>query len=367
MEFATIINPSGIIFTIFMLDISLSSFSSSSDEEEAPARRIRFIRDRNNPFQIYDDIDFKMRYRFSKPIVQNLLHMFGHLIEPKTKRNKSIDGLTQLLITLRFYATGTYQRVIGDHINVNQSTACRVINRVTRHLARQRPNFINMPKNQDDILQVCRGFYRIRGFPKVIGAIDCTHIKIQSPGGNNAELYRNRKGFFSINVQAICDATLKIRHIISRWPGSVHDSTIFNDSPLIPEFEADQYGAGTYLLGDSGYACKKYLLTPFLNPRTPAEERYNRSHVATRNTIERTFGVLKRRFPCLFLGLRNTVHVCLMIIVACAVLHNIAIDSNDHLNEFFENQGRAEDIPIAEGYRNENTSIRTALVNTTFS
>ncbi|KAG8239821.1 hypothetical protein J437_LFUL019404 [Ladona fulva] len=48
-----------------------------------------------------------------------------------------------------------------------------------------------------------------------------------------------------------------------------------------------------YLLGDSAYPSKSYLLTPVLNPRTPEEQRYNRSHIRTRNTIERCFGVLK--------------------------------------------------------------------------
>jgi hypothetical protein len=38
------------------------------------------------------------------------------------------------------------------------------------------------------------------GFPDVIGAIDCTHIKIADPTVNEEE-YVNRKGFHSINVQ----------------------------------------------------------------------------------------------------------------------------------------------------------------------
>lgn len=41
----------------------------------------------------------------------------------------------------------------------------------------------------------------IARFPKGIGAIECTHVPLLSPGGNNAEIFRNRKGFFSINVQ----------------------------------------------------------------------------------------------------------------------------------------------------------------------
>ncbi|CAH1380002.1 unnamed protein product [Tenebrio molitor] len=86
-------------------------------------------------------------------------------------------------------------------------------------------------------------------------------------------------------------------HIIARWPGSVHDSTIFNDSPLPVEFGMGRYG-NDFLLGDSGYPCKPHLLTPVLNPINASQEAYNTAHIATRNTVERFFGVLKRRFPC---------------------------------------------------------------------
>jgi hypothetical protein len=59
-------------------------------------------------------------------------------------------------------------------------------------------------------------FSRAR-FPNCIGAIDCSHVKIQSPGGDQAETFRNRKLFFSLNVQTIADANLKIRDIVARF------------------------------------------------------------------------------------------------------------------------------------------------------
>jgi len=33
----------------------------------------------------------------------------------------------------------------------------------------------------EDTIYVCQGFYNIAKFSQVIGTIDCTHVKIQSP------------------------------------------------------------------------------------------------------------------------------------------------------------------------------------------
>lgn len=66
-------------------------------------------------------------------------------------------------------------------------------------------------------------------------------------------------------------------------------------------------------------------MTPLLNPRSEAERRYNTAHRRTRCVIERCFGVLKRRFPCLHSGMRTALRNTLVIIVAVAALHNFAL------------------------------------------
>jgi hypothetical protein len=136
----------------------------------------------------------------------------------------------------------------------------------------------------DSSAEVKEKFYNIGRFPCVIGAIDCTHIRIQSPGGENAEVFRNRKGYFSLNIQCICDASLLIKDIVVKWPGSAHDSTIFNASLIKRRFQNNEFGDGM-LLGDSGYSVQKYMMTPLSNPQTPAENLFNESQIRTRNCI----------------------------------------------------------------------------------
>ena len=79
------------------------------------------------------------------------------------------------------------------------------------------------------------------------------------------------------------------------------------------------------LVGDSGYACRAYLMTPILKPKNAGEVRYNTAHRRTMCVIERCCGLLKRRFPCPHLGLHTALANTLVIIVATAALHNFAL------------------------------------------
>ncbi|KAL3249450.1 hypothetical protein MRX96_056004 [Rhipicephalus microplus] len=78
------------------------------------------------------------------------------------------------------------------------------------------------------------------------------------------------------------------------------------------------------LFGDQGYACLPFLMTPLKNPQTRAEKTYNNSQIKTRNSVERTYGVWKRRFACLRVKLLTDTDRSAAIITACAALRNIA-------------------------------------------
>jgi len=51
------------------------------------------------------------------------------------------------------------------------------------------------------------------------------HIPIKAPSVNE-EAYVNRKGVQTINIQAVCDAGMKLLNVVAKWPGSSNDSFI---------------------------------------------------------------------------------------------------------------------------------------------
>lgn len=93
-----------------------------------------------------------------------------------------MTSITKLLLTLRFYATGNFLITAGDFIGVSKSTASLIVKNVSVAIARLRPKFIKMPETEGEINTIQRQFYELAKFPRVICAIDCTHVKIQSPG-----------------------------------------------------------------------------------------------------------------------------------------------------------------------------------------
>lgn len=262
---------------------------------------------------------------------------------------------------MRFYATGSWLQTAGDFIGIHRSTGSRIVSLVSHCIAKMARKFINFPTSIEERNQVAAGFYSIAKFPQCIGAIDCTHVRIQSPGGANTEIYRNRKGFCSFNVQTVVDATGRIQNIVVCWPGSSHDSTIFNHSRIRHQFENGEFN-DFVLVGDSGYGLTKYLLTPLGNPQNEAEDLYNEAQIRTRNPVERSYGIWKRRFPILSFGIRVKLDRIESIIVATAVLHNIAtffrLREPRTTSAELEAIALTENVPVHQVHEANNINVR---------
>lgn len=70
----------------------------------------RYIRNEDdNPMRFYTDHEFKKRYRFSKETVQHIILPLLDNIQYINRRGLPVSPLMMLLISLRFYATGTFQ------------------------------------------------------------------------------------------------------------------------------------------------------------------------------------------------------------------------------------------------------------------
>ena len=152
----------------------------------------------------------------------------------------------------------------------------------------------------------------------------------------------------------------KIYYCSSRWPGSVHDSRVLRNSSLMDALEQQLPFPRGIILGDSGYACSDWLITPVGTPHRDEELRFNTHHKRMRRLIECCNGVLKERFRCLkFLHLEPK--MVAGVVKACCVLRNFILDMRSE--QFDIDEIDMVDDVIHFNVRNEITTRRDELIN----
>ncbi|CAC5407865.1 HARBI1 [Mytilus coruscus] len=270
----------------------MTAFWVVSEQEEWKEKRPRVFKDRSNPIDYMADVELIERYRMPRIKILEFVDLIKNDIESPTSRSHAIPANLQVLVSLKYYAKGDFYSEVGDLHGISKASASRCIMRVSKAIVSKMDN-IKFPSTEDEMNAVKRGFLSYCKGPKCYCAVDGTLISIIAPKENKA-VYAYRKGYHSLNIQAVVDHEMRLTLLVAKFPGSVHDSYIFSNSELGFFFEENNVDG--WLLGDSGYGLKKYLLTPKLNPNTLAEEKYNKAHAKTRIIVEQAFGVCKSKF-----------------------------------------------------------------------
>lgn len=153
--------------------------------------------------------------------------------------------------------------------------------------------------------ELSRGFLNISAaqgaIRNVVGCIDGIAIRIACPRASDCDdpvHYMNRKGFYSVNCQAICDATGKFRWAALTCAGSTNDCVAFEDTVLAHLIANGRLRKPYCIFGDAAYVCDESMVTPFSSvwaKKGTPEDVFNFYHSNLRIRIEMAFGVLVSR------------------------------------------------------------------------
>ena len=334
-------------------------------------RRQRVFRDRQNPLEL-DDIEIFNKYRLPRQVILDLIETLETDLLRTTQRSCALSVVTQVFTSLRYFASGSFYLDVGDNHGISKASVSRALHRVTAAIISHAGNYINFSNEPNFVRILKASFYEIAGMPNVIGLIDGTMIPIKAPNLDEFT-YVCRKGYHALNVQIVCGPSMEILDVVSKYAGSAHDSFVWGNCGLQHLLENGDFNGG-YLLGDSGYPLKPYLLTPVMNATTRPQQRYNSSHKRTRCLVERCIGVLKSRFRCLDKSggtMQFAPNFCAQIIVACTILHNICIQNRvptfEFEEEFHPDEEEQEDVLDHLHEQNEDgQTVRENLIATRF-
>lgn len=97
-----------------LVNLEMCNLNFSGDEEEIENLPMRapkkYLRDYQNPFEIYSEWEFKRRFRFSKnSVMYGILPLIEEGLARINNRGLPISPILQLLICLRFYSTASFQ------------------------------------------------------------------------------------------------------------------------------------------------------------------------------------------------------------------------------------------------------------------
>lgn len=168
-------------------------------------------------------------------------------------------------------------------------------------------------------------------FKDCIGALDGTHIPAKIEGDSTR--WRDRKGNLSQNVLAVCNFDLTVSYCLAGWEGSAHDAKVLADAWRKGLFQKRH----KYYLADAGYGLSVSVLTPYRGERyhlkefsqnhtdrpKNMKELFNLRHSMLRNHIERTFGVIKKRWKLLDTAMESFSYGIQIKLVKVAIMvHN---------------------------------------------
>ena len=212
-------------------------------------------------------------------------------------RSDSVSVEVSLSVTLRYRAGGSYLDICDIH-HITEPTFFRVKSRTLVALDFALKDEIRFPDTEDERQDTASGFEVKTGnvMQWCLGALDGLAVKIKDPylfDCPNPISYRNRKGFFAVLVQAICDSKRLLTFASVECQGSCHDSTAFDSTSFSRNIKS-LVPFGYWIAADDAYACTEQVITPFYgcHSRDSVEDAFNFWHSsAQRINIEYEYAV----------------------------------------------------------------------------
>jgi DDE superfamily endonuclease len=283
------------------------------------------------------DDKFKEYYRMTIKEFEELFTLVESSISGPSVKNdtRKICKKERLSVTLRYLTSGQSMRSISLEFLISRSTLSLIIPNVCEAIWASLKPFVFEPLTSEKFKQVAQGFADAGRIPHCIGAIDGKHVKIQAFNGSGSTMF-NYKKTFSVVLLAICDSEYKFLYVDVGAHGSESDGGIWRRSRMgikfydgTLDFPPPQPLPGSSVIapfcfvGDDAFGAHQNLLTPYGGNQLSFKQiNFNHHQSATRNIIERCFGVLTKRFRIFNTTIAASEETVKKTIKACVAIHN---------------------------------------------
>ena len=315
-------------------------------DREREAGELRLYNDYFAHNAVYSGSLFRRRFRMQKHVFERIMN--GVVANddwfrkrPNASGRLGISPLQKCTAAIRMLAYGCAADATDEYLRISESTAITSMRRFVQAVVRVfGEEYLRRP-NQDDLNRLLR-IGEERGFPGMIGSIDCMHWEWKNCPVAWRGQYQGKEGVATLVLEAVADRDLWIWHSFFGMPGSLNDINVLHRSPVFEDilegrappvnFEVNghQYNMGYYLT-DGIYPKWATFVKSITSPQSRKDKLFAQHQEAARKDVERAFGVLQARFAIVrrpsLAWHKNALHT---IMSACIIMHNMIVEDERH-------------------------------------
>ncbi|XP_010673359.3 protein ALP1-like [Beta vulgaris subsp. vulgaris] len=327
---------------------------------------------------------FRRRFRMQK-------HVFLRIVDVLINKNTffqqrpdatgrlGASALLKCTAAIRLLAYATSADSVDDYLKISGSLARDSLQHfVEGVVAEFGDEYLRRP-NETDLTRLLYAGEE-RGFPGMMGSIDCMHWRWKNCPLQFKGLYSGRAGKPTLVLEAIASYDLWIWHAFFGTPGRCNDINVLDRSPIFNDvFEGrappvnyvingHQYDMGYYLT-DGIYPQWAAFIPTISLPLNEKESLFAQKQESKRKDVERAFGVLQARFAIIRQpALARDKYMLGKIMFACIIIHNmitederdsysLRFDPHDYDQDFRPSSSRRQNADEPFIYHNSDNRI----------
>ncbi|XP_019157751.1 PREDICTED: uncharacterized protein LOC109154407 [Ipomoea nil] len=290
----------------------------------------------------YNETMFRRRFRMSRNLFLRIANAVkdhdNYFVQRRDRIGRlGLSTLQKVTAAFRILAYGVPADGTDEYIQIGESTAIESVKRFCRAIVEIfGERYLRAPDANDvaRLLQIGES----RGFPGMLGSLDCMHWTWKNCPTAWAGQYSGRSREPTIILEVVADYDLWIWHAHFGLPGLNNDINVLEASHLFTNLangiappahyviQGEQYHTG-YYLAYGIYPKWSTLVQTIHEPRGLKKKLFATMQEACRKDVERAFGVLQSRFaivkgPARFWDKR----VLHDIMTSCIIMHNMIIE-----------------------------------------
>ena len=302
---------------------------------------------------------FRRRFRMNRPLFFRIQHGVEaydpYFVQRRDACGKvGLSSLQKISAAFRMLAYGVPADSVDEYVRIGESTVIESLKKFVKAIiAVFGDEYLRSPNN-DDITRLLE-FNSRRGFPGMLGSIDCMHWKWKNCPVAWQGMYSGHIHEPTIILEVVASYDLWIWHAFFGLPGSLNDinvlerSTLFNDlaegcAPLINySINGHGYTMG-YYLADGIYPSWSTFVKTIPSPKGNKNKHFAASQESARKDVERAFGVLQSRFAIVRGSARFWDQETLSdIMKACIIMHNMIVEDEREIGQLDFNYDMIEE------------------------